>query len=95
MFYGTGGGGIDNINYRIELISPKSKDSVVAGLIKRFGNSPYHICYTCSDINAAINSLGDAGFLIWEEPHEAVALNNKKICFLMNRYIGIIELLEI
>ena len=31
--------------YRIELVSPADSASVVAGLLKKYKNSPYHICY--------------------------------------------------
>ena len=39
--------------YRVELVSPVSEDSVVSGLIKKYKNSPYHICYETADFPAA------------------------------------------
>ena len=31
--------------YCIELVSPVAEDSVVSGLMKKYKNCPYHICY--------------------------------------------------
>lgn len=39
-----------NGQYRIELVSPRSKESVVAETLKKLGNAPYHICYYCDDM---------------------------------------------
>lgn len=80
--------------YIIELISPKTKNSVVAGMMKRIGNCPYHICYSCENIESAENELKKHGFMRWGELHEAIALDNRKVDFLINPYVGIIELLE-
>lgn len=80
--------------YRVELVSAKNNESVVYDLQKKFGNSPYHICYTCSDIESAIYELRENGYVKFDEPHEAVALNNQVVCFLIHPYLGMIELLE-
>ena len=80
--------------YVIELVSPKGKESTVSGLFKRFGNSPYHICYETDDLDGQIQILTESGYVMWEEPHPAVAISNKKVCFLVHPYIGMIELVE-
>ena len=40
-----------NSKYRIELVSPTTDSSVVAKTLKTLGNSPYHICYFCDNID--------------------------------------------
>lgn len=80
--------------YRIELISPKNTKSVVAGLLKKLGNCPYHICYCCKDINKEVLRLREKGYVMNDEPHEAIALSNRKVCFMIHPYLGMIELLE-
>lgn len=83
-----------NGQYRIELVSPKSKESVVADTLKKLGNAQYHICYYCDDIKVTQEELHDKGFLPAGEIQPAVAINGKKVCFMYNRPIGIIEFVE-
>ena len=83
-----------NGDYMIELILPKTEDSVVMDLRKKLGCMPYHMCYEVENIADSINELRKLHFVIWEEPHEAPAFNNRKVCFLINSQVGIIELLE-
>lgn len=81
--------------YRIELVAPRGKESVVGGLRKKIGNSPYHVCYEVEKLDAAIERLGRHRFVIWQEPHEAAALEKRQAAFLVNGQIGMIELLEV
>ena len=83
-----------NGEYVIELVSPKTKNSVVAELKKKLGNSPYHFCYEVDDIEEAINKLREQKFVVWQEPHEAIAIGGRKVVFLINSQIGIVELVE-
>ncbi|MCR5310896.1 MAG: VOC family protein [Lachnospiraceae bacterium] len=80
--------------YLVELISPKTPDSVVSGLSKKMGNSPYHICYETDDFDADIERLRLSGYVIWQEPAPACAIDGKRVCFLVHPYMGIIELLD-
>ena len=80
--------------YRIELVSPRDEKSVVYQLQKKMGNTPYHICYICKDIESAIDEMKAQGFVEIDEPHDAVAIGRKLVCFLMHPYLGMIELLE-
>ncbi len=80
--------------YRVELVSPYTEESVVYDLRKRMGNSPYHICYEVADLDAAIGELQAQRFVVTQEPHEAVAIDGKRVCFLIHGQIGIIELVE-
>ena len=81
--------------YRIELVCPKTKDSVVYGLMKKIGNSPYHTCYECNRIEAAIDDLRMQGYVKFDEPHAAVAFDDNNVCFMVHPYLGMIELLEV
>lgn len=47
--------------YVIELVCPKSEDSVVAGLIKKYKNTPYHICYESDDLESDMELLKRVG----------------------------------
>lgn len=77
------------------MVASHSKDSVIANLQKRVGNSPYHICYEVDDILDAIDFFQDKNFVLFQELHEAVALGKRRVTFLYNRQIGMIELLEV
>lgn len=78
---------------RVELVSPVSEDSVVAGLIRKYKNSPYHICYETDDYEAAYAELTAGGFLAIDTPTPAPALSGRKVVFLTNAAIGMIELI--
>lgn len=84
-----------NNGYRIELVSPKGHSSAVSELRKKMGNTPYHICYEVEDLNTAIKDLSKQHFVIWQEPHSAPAIDGKRVAFLVNGKIGIVELVEI
>lgn len=78
---------------RVELVSPVSEDSVVAGLIRKYKNSPYHICYETDDYETAYTELTTGGFLAIDTPTPAPALSGRKVVFLTNAAIGMIELI--
>lgn len=80
--------------YVIELVSPYDDESVVAKLIKRLGNSPYHICYKTNNFSETIQNLTKNGFTMIDKPLEALAFGNKKVVFMINHLVGMIELLD-
>ena len=80
--------------YCVELVSPKSEKSVVYELLKKFKNMPYHICYSSTDMNGDIETLSTNGYILMDEPMEAVAIEGKRVCFLFSANSGMIELLE-
>lgn len=80
--------------YCIELVSPASEDSVVSGLMKKYRNSPYHICYETAHFEEDYQTLCNGGFLSIDTPTPAPALQNRKVVFLTNPAMGMIELLE-
>lgn len=80
--------------YCVELVSPYDSTSVVAGLLPRVGNSPYHICYEVDDLAAEVTHLRDKRYVMSSEPAPAPACGGKRVCFLIHPYLGMIELLE-
>lgn len=85
---------LEKDGYVIELVSPVSKDSVVHDLLKKVGNSPYHICYETENFDADLESLQQQKYVLCSEKHEAVAIGGKNVCFLVHPYLGMIELVE-
>lgn len=79
--------------YRVELVSPISEDSVVAGLLKKYKNTPYHICYEADDPQAAYRELTENGFIAIDTPTPAPALGGCEVVFLTSPVIGMIELI--
>jgi methylmalonyl-CoA/ethylmalonyl-CoA epimerase len=93
---------IRNCKTRIELIQTldKNKKSPVDFLFKGSfffpGNGiPYHICYSVKDMDKAIEKLNkNERYIIIQPKSKAVALEGKNVAFLLQKDIGIIELLE-
>lgn len=80
--------------YLIELIAPLNDKSHICTILKKIGRGPYHFCYEVQYIDAEIKNLLKSGYVLIEKPNEAVAIANKKVAFLFNKDIGIIELIE-
>lgn len=80
--------------YNIELVSPASSDSVVFGLLKKYKNCPYHICYETEQFDATFSAMTGDGYTAIDLPTPAPALGGRKVVFLMSPTIGMVELLE-
>ncbi len=83
--------------YRIELVSPAPSSAgtdAVSRIIKKIGNSPYHICYEINDFDNTLEELTQSGFTMFLPPMEAPALGDRRVAFCMNPSIGIVEFLE-
>lgn len=87
---------IEKDGYVVELIQATSDDSVVSGFADKIGmgGCPYHICYETSDLDEHIKLLRKSGFIMMGKAEPAIAVDNRRVAFLMNAHIGIIELLE-
>lgn len=83
-----------NGGYVIELVSPAAPDSVVSSLIKQYRNCPYHLCYLSNDFDKECEELLDRGFTSIGEPQPALAIENRRVGFFVNAYIGIIEVVD-
>ncbi|MDR1407030.1 MAG: VOC family protein [Tannerella sp.] len=77
-----------------ELVEPIDVTSPVSRILDREGITPYHICYEVDDIDEAIHDLKKQKYLLIQTPVPAIALNNRKICFMFHKDVGLIELLE-
>lgn len=80
--------------YCIELVSPASETSVVSGLMKKYKNSPYHICYETEDFEKDYMTLVSGDFTAIDAPTPAPALGGREVVFLYSASIGMIELLK-
>ena len=80
---------------RVELVSPYSATSVVAGLLKKYKNCPYHICYETSHFEEALEELTSHGYVMMGSPTPAPAIDQHPVVFLMNASLGMIELLDL
>lgn len=78
----------------LELLAPVDDKSPVVKTLEKVGVTPYHSCYLVRNIEEAIVLLKKKHFILLGKPVEACAINNKKVCFLFNREVGLIELLE-
>lgn len=80
--------------YCVELVCPTDKTTKIADMARRVGNSPYHICYTCKSLDEAASQLVENGYVLCDEAHEAIAFDNRKVCFYIHPFLGMVELLE-
>lgn len=80
---------------KIELVAPgfHGKDPVSA-ILKKSGVSPYHLCYVVDDIEQAMESLYEEGFMPLFMPVESVAMHGRRICYLCSLEVGTIEIVE-
>lgn len=78
----------------IELLAPVDEKSPVNKTIEKVGVAPYHICYEVNDIENAVAELKKKKFLPIIKVVNACAMDNKRICFLYNKNVGLIELVE-
>ena len=78
----------------VELLEPVNDTSPVNKTLEKNGVTPYHTCYVVDDIDIAVKELRKMKYVIVSIPVEAVAIHCCKVCFLYNKNIGLIELVE-
>ncbi len=78
----------------IELLMPNDVDSPIQNILSKSGSTPYHTCYEVPDIEKSIAELKTFSFIAIMRPVPAVAFDMRKICFLYNKHIGLMEILE-
>lgn len=78
----------------VELLEPVNDTSPVNKTLEKNGVTPYHTCYVVDDIDNAVKELRKMKYVIVSKPVEAVAIHCCKVCFLYNKNIGLIELVE-
>ncbi len=77
----------------IELLEPLDETSPIYNNLKN-NNKLCHICFEVSNIDNAINNGKEKGFHVIQKPVPAIALGNRKICFLFHQDYHIVELLQ-
>ena len=78
----------------VELLAPKDSTSPVTKTLEKSGVTPYHICYEVDDIDVAVADLRKLKYVPLIKPVEACAIGGRRVCFLFNRQVGLIELVE-
>jgi len=69
--------------YTIELVLPYDSNLVVSGMIKKYRNMPYHICYEADDFFEEIKCLELNGFTRMDEPCQASAIEGRKNAWML------------
>lgn len=84
-----------NGGYRVELVEP-AKDSDIYPLLKKFKNSPYHICYEVDELQGSIEAMTANRCVLVQPPQLAPCINDgrQRVAFLGTASAGLIELLE-
>lgn len=78
----------------VELIEPIDAQSPVTRILKQFGSNCYHTCYHVAKLDQSIKNLRKAQFVLISEPSPAILFEQKRVAFLFNKSIGLIEILE-
>ena len=79
---------------QIEFVAPVDEKSPIVKTLEKSGNSPYHICYEVDNIDEAVADLRKQKYIKLFNPVPAVGIMNKKICYLFNAQVGLIEIVE-
>lgn len=80
---------------RIELCAPfRNVPSPVDEWVKKNGCSPYHVCYISEHIEEDIQVLEQKRYKIIVPLEEACAFGGKRVVFMYNLSVGIIEIVE-
>lgn len=91
---------LDVDGYVVELVCP-DKDSNLYPLLKKYKNSPYHMCYEVENLQESISEMEAEGFVCFNQPEEAKMIDvlqnttGCKVAFMMSSSIGMVELLQI
>ena len=78
----------------VELLAPVDEKSPVNKTLEKNGVTPYHCCYVVENIEEAVTELKKQRYVMVSKPAEAVAFKGSRVCFLFNKNVGLIELVE-
>jgi methylmalonyl-CoA/ethylmalonyl-CoA epimerase len=78
----------------LELVAASSQDSPVTNILAKNGPTPYHNCFEVDNIIESVANLKLSGFRRLSAIVPAIAFENRRICFLYQKEVGLIELLE-
>ena len=77
----------------IELVEPYPENATMLKMLKK-GTTPYHTCYTVTDIQKTYVELKELDFTPLFPPVAAPAFNNRQICYFWKKDAGLIEVVE-
>ncbi len=78
----------------VELLAPVDDTSPVNKTLEKNGVTPYHTCYVVDNIEETVAQLRKKKYVMVSKPAEAVAFCGSRVCFLFNKNVGLIELVE-
>ena len=78
----------------VELLAPVDETSPVCKTLEKNGVTPYHCCYVVDSIDEAVKELRKQRYVLTGKPEPAVAFRGSRVCFLYNKNVGLIELVE-
>lgn len=78
----------------VELLAPHDSTSPVQQTLDKMGVTPYHTCYEVENLDAAIAELRKQRYIVVRKPEPAIAFNNRRVSFLYNKQVGLIEIVE-
>lgn len=78
----------------IELLAPHDGTSPVQQTLDKMGVTPYHTCYEVENIEAAVAELRKQRYIVVKKPEPAIAFGGRRVCFLYNKVVGLIEIVE-
>lgn len=78
----------------VELLAPVDENSPVNKTLEKVGVSPYHCCYVVEKLEDACAELRKQKYIMVSKPAGAVAFCGSRVCFLFNKNVGLIELVE-
>lgn len=78
----------------VEMLEPSDDTSPVMGILKRNGNTPYHMCYAVDNLNETIAEMRKEGFRPLGKPIPGHGLDDALMVFLYNINYGLIQIMQ-
>ena len=78
----------------VEMLEPLDETSPVLGILKKNGNTPYHMCYAVDNLSDAIAEMRKEGFRPLSKPVPGHGLDDALMVFLYNINYGLIQVME-
>lgn len=78
----------------VELLAPVDEKSPVNKILEKNGVTPYHCCYVVDSIDESVSELRKQKYVMISKPAEAMAFCGNRVCFLFNKNVGLIEIVE-
>lgn len=78
----------------VEMLEPLDETSPVQGILKKNGNTPYHMCYAVDNLSDTIAEMRKEGFRPLSKPVPGHGLDDALMVFLYNINYGLIQVME-